>query len=144
MDGSVTTYDLTSGVDFSKPKNVGEALAKVIFEKDVSSWIKVDGEKVTVKPTSKVEVRIMDEHNKAVEKTIKDFKKDMEKDELKTHYSEQIEASANYQAGIASYLFLGIGTTLMLQHMQRSSQKSQFLDELMSELMANISVSSMQ
>lgn len=144
VGGSDIVYDLTSGVDFSKPRKTGEALAKVIFEQDVSKWISVDGENLTVKPTGKVEIRIMNEHDRAVEKTIKDFKKDVEDDELRTHYSQQVESAADYQAGIGSYLFLGVGTTLLIQHMQRSSQKSEFLGNIMSQIMSSISVSTMQ
>lgn len=143
-DGSTTTYDLTSGIDFSKPRMTGEALAKVIYEQDVSKWITVDGDELKVNPTSKLEIRIQSEHDKAVEKTIDDFKKDIEHEELKTNYSSQVESAANYHAGVASYLFLGIGTTLLLQHMQNSRLKSEYLGQLLSKLMANITVSSLQ
>lgn len=143
-DGSSITYDLTSGIDFSKPRKTGEALAKVIYEQDVSKWITVDGDKLTVNPTSKLEIRIQSEHDKAVEKTLNDFKKDIEDEELKTHYNRQVESAASYQAGMASYLFLGIGTTLLLQHMQNSRLKSEYLDQVMSKLMANITISSLQ
>lgn len=143
-DGSSITYDLTTGIDFSKPRRTGEALAKVIYEQDVSKWIVVDGDKVTVNPTSKLEIRIQTDHNKAVEKTISDFKKDVEDEELKTHYSSQVESAATYQAGVGSYLFLGIGTTLLIQHMQNSRLKSEFLGQLMSKIMENITVTSLQ
>lgn len=144
MNGAVVVYDLTSGIDFSNPRKTGEALARVIFEQDVSRWVKVEGNKITINPSTKLDIRIMDDHNKAIDKTMNDFKKDMEKDELRGHYSQQIEAAANYQAGIASYLFLGIGTSLLLEHMERSSEKSAFVDDLMYKLMANISVTSLQ
>lgn len=144
MDGTKVTYDLSSGVDFSKPRKTGEALAGVIFDQDVSKWIKVEGEKISIKPSQKIEIRVLDSHNKEVGKTVKDFKKDLESDEIKEHYREQIEASATYEAGMASYVFLGIGTTLLLQHMQRSSEKSQFLSEIMGDIMPNITVSSQQ
>lgn len=144
MNGSDVVYDLTSGVDFSKPRKTSEALAKVIFEKDVSSWVQTDGEKISVVPKTKLEIRILDNHNKAIEKTLKDFRKDMEYDELRTKYSRQIETAATYKAGVASYLFLGIGTSLLIQHMQRSEQKSEFVDELMSKLMDSITVTSLQ
>lgn len=144
MDGSKVTYDLSSGVDFSKPRKTGEALASVIFDQDVSKWIKIEGDKLSIVPTQKIEIRVLDSHNKEVGKTVNDFKKDLENDEIKTHYSNQVEASATYQAGMASYLFLGIGTTLLMQHMARSSEKSQFLSELMGNIMPNITVSSLQ
>lgn len=140
MDGSTVTYDLTSGVDFSKPRRTGEALAKVLFEQDISKWISIKDNDLVVKPSAKLVIRITEEHNRAVEKTIDDFRKDVKNDELKIHYSQQIESAANYQAGIASYMFLGVGTTLLIQHMQRSSQKSEYLGNVMSQIMASISV----
>ena len=75
-----------------------------------------------------------------MEKTINDFRKDVENEELKTHYSQQVESAANYQAGIASNMFLGVGATLLMQHMQRSSQMSEYLINVISQIMASITV----
>src|SRR2546430_15641609 len=38
MDGTRAIYDLTSGVDFSKPRLTAEAIARVVWEQDVESW----------------------------------------------------------------------------------------------------------
>ena len=46
QDGSMVTYDLTSGVDFSNPKLVAKELAEVFFEKDAKNWFKVDDDKI--------------------------------------------------------------------------------------------------
>ncbi|MGC8609462.1 MAG: hypothetical protein ACP5UV_06305, partial [Thermoplasmata archaeon] len=45
-DGSLVTYDLTSGIDFSDPKIVAKALSEVFFEKDAKNWFKMDGDRV--------------------------------------------------------------------------------------------------
>lgn len=36
MDRSIVSYDITTGIDFSKPRKTGETLAKVLFEQDIS------------------------------------------------------------------------------------------------------------
>ena len=44
-DGSLVTYDLTKGVDFSDPKSVARIISDVFFEKDALKWFKVKDEK---------------------------------------------------------------------------------------------------
>ena len=131
-------------MDFSKPRLTGEALAEVVFEQDISKWFTVSGEKLEFKATSKLELRILDAHDKGVAKTLDDFMKDLKKDELSQRYAAQIDSVANYQAGIASYLLLGLTTTLLLQHMERSGQKTEYLNQLMNEIQGNITVTHVQ
>ncbi len=92
MNGTVV-YDLTIDVDFSHPKKTAEALAKVLFDRDISKWI--SSEDLTVSPTSTVELRIKDGHNKKIEEAIKETPNDLKYGELPAHYKSQINAVAN-------------------------------------------------
>ena len=59
-DGSLVTYDLTKGVDFSDPKSVARIISDVFFEKDALKWFKVKDEKIDFEPTYKVRIVMAD------------------------------------------------------------------------------------
>ena len=48
-DGSLVTYDLTKGVDFSDPKSVARIISDVFFEKDV--WTPIGDASITMEKT---------------------------------------------------------------------------------------------
>src|SRR2546427_11059111 len=58
MDGTRAIYDLTSGVDFSKPRRTAEAIARVVWEQDVESWWTWEGTEPVFKPNRTVEIRL--------------------------------------------------------------------------------------
>lgn len=92
MNGTVV-YDLTSDIDFSHPKKTAEALAKVLFEKDISRWI--NGEKLEVTPLSKLEIRILKGQDKKVQTAINETTNYLKYKELTEHYKSQLNDEAN-------------------------------------------------
>src|SRR5881392_372518 len=66
-DGTKAIYDLTSGVDFSKPKRTARAIAQVLWEEDVQSWWTWRGAGPAFHPTRKVELRLPSGHDRKVE-----------------------------------------------------------------------------
>ncbi len=103
--GTKVTYDTTNGVDFSKPRKTAEVFAEVLFEEDVSKWITDTSGELTVSPTQKIEILITPEHSKKVDKTVEEFKNDLEKNEMGSHYADAMEKAATYEAGIGTYMF---------------------------------------
>jgi hypothetical protein len=140
-DRSLVVYDLTTGVDFTKPRVTAEALAEVFFNMDVSKWFKEENGSLTFNAKDSVEIRIADEHNKRIEKTINDFKKDLDKDELRRAYSSEIEAAANYHAGLGMIMFGGLMTAMIAQSMVRKGQSNQYVRDLMDKILGNVKVS---
>lgn len=57
-DSSSAVYSLESGFDFSRPKEVGEALARVLWERHISGWIAEREGVVTVEPDRDVEIHL--------------------------------------------------------------------------------------
>ncbi len=140
MDGSKITYDLSNGVDFSHPRWTAEALAEVVFEQDISRWITEDSGKLAVNPAYKAEILITSENSKKVEKTIDDFKKDLENDELKNHYSGAMETAATFNAGIGTYLLAGFMDAMLIESSQRNQEKRDYLDKVFKQVMVSIDV----
>src|SRR5213080_2436829 len=64
-DGTKAIYDLTSGVDFSKPKRTARAIAQVLWEEDVQSWWTWRGAGPAFHPTRKVELRLPSGHDRS-------------------------------------------------------------------------------
>jgi len=79
-DGTKAIYDLTSGVDFSKPKRTARAIAQVLWEEDVQSWWTWRGAGPAFHPTRKVELRLPSGHDRKVAKAAKEFNKSFERD----------------------------------------------------------------
>lgn len=92
-DNSMVTYDLTHNVDFSHPRKTAEAFAKVFFETDAVKWFSIADGDVDFKPAYKAVILVDEEDNKDVEKTMKDFIKDIEYDEISEKYIRKIEKS---------------------------------------------------
>ena len=90
QDGSLVTYNLTKGVDFSNPRKVADALAVVFFEKDAVNWFKAEGDHIEFDPKYKVRILLAEEHNKLLERTVDDFLEDLKKKELNKKFIEQI------------------------------------------------------
>ena len=79
-DGTKAIYDLTSSVDFSKPKRTARAIAQVLWEEDVQSWWTWRGAGPAFHPTRKVELRLPSGHDRKVAKAAKEFNKSFERD----------------------------------------------------------------
>ena len=140
MNGRVV-YDLTSDVDFSHPKKTAEALAKVLFDRDISNWI--NGENLEVTPTSKLEIRIQKGHNKKIEKAIQETTNELKYGQLMKHYQEQINDEANaYLQARAKYYWVVYSATnprLSRKEMDEDALKHA-LHKITSKAFSNITI----
>lgn len=92
IDGSKVVYDLTSGVDFSKPSNTAKALASVMFDEDISKWFVNEGDELLFKPTYRAEIIINDEPDRTMNSIIEEFYDHLSDDQLRIHYAEEIKS----------------------------------------------------
>ena len=139
-DRSLVVYDLTTGVDFSKPRNTAEALADVFFHMDASKWFREEGDKLVFKAGNRVEIRIADEHNRKIEKTVEDFRKDLRNDEVKKEYVNEIEAAATYNAGLGFMIIGGVMNAMLMEAMVRRDQKNQYVGQLLQDTLSNVKI----
>ncbi len=142
-DGSRVVYDLTTGVDFSNPRLTADILAEVFFKQDVSVWFERNGQSLNFKPEYRAEILVSDNHNREVEKTMKDFFADLRNDEIRRDYADIIENSATYHAGLGTVFFAGLLTALILQAGVRHSEKKSFVSGLLNDIIKNTDVRSM-
>src|SRR5256885_7053131 len=80
MDGTRAIYDLTSGVDFSKPRRTAEAIARVVWEQDVESWWTWEGTEPVFKPNRTVEIRLPRDPDRKVAKAAAEFQTDLKEE----------------------------------------------------------------
>ncbi len=99
-DNSLVTYDLTNGVDFEHPRKTAEAFAKVFFETDAKKWFTIVDNDVDFKPSYKALILVDENDNKNVDRTMKDFIKDVEFDEISEKYLKEIEAKGTHHTGL--------------------------------------------
>ena len=82
LDGTKAVYDLTSGIDFSRPRRTAEAIAKVVWEQDARSWWNWRGGDPIFEPHHKVELRLPRDHDRKVARAAEEFREDLKKHEL--------------------------------------------------------------
>jgi len=82
LDGARATYDLTRGIDFSRPRRTAEAIARVVWDEDVKSWWNWRGGDPVFAPSRKVEIRLPADHHWKVARAAKDFQEELKKEEL--------------------------------------------------------------
>ena len=99
-DSSLVSYDLTNGVDFKHPRKTAEAFAQVFFETDAVKWFTITDNDVDFNPSYRALILVNEEDNRNVDKTMKDFMKDVEFDEISEKYLKEIEAKSRHHTGI--------------------------------------------
>ncbi len=142
-DGTLVTYDLTEGVDFTDPKNVAKILSEVFFEKDAVNWFKVDGNKVDFDPSYKVRIVLKEENNRALENTVDDFLKDLQKDDISRAYSRQIKDGADYASRLPSAMATGAIRSLLFRHSDEKVYADSIKDDLFVDLLEKLEIRSL-
>ncbi len=99
-DNTLVTYDLTNGVDFQHPRKTAEVFAQVFFETDAVKWFTITDNDVDFKPSYKALILVDEEDNKNVDKTMKDFMKDVEFDEISEKYLKEIQTKSHHHTGL--------------------------------------------
>lgn len=135
---NTVTYDLTAGVDFSKPRETAEAFAEIFFDKDGSKWFSHKTGHLEFQPQYRATILITDDHDRKVSRTLSDFMKDLNREVLPEYFMEDIEKVENYTPGLGTYLLLGVGNALISKALVNRSRKRDFLARLMNELNRNI------
>ncbi len=142
-DGSLVTYDLTSGVDFSNPKKAAKALADVFFESDAKNWFKVTDDHVDFEPTYKVRVVLAEEHNKLLESTVDDFLTDLKKDELTKDFSPEIRDDAHKASRLGTIIAVGSVTSALFRHTENKVYANSIKDDLFIDLLEKLEIRSL-
>ena len=106
-DGSRVVYDLTRGVDFSRPGATAWAIAKVLWEEDVHAWWSLQDGKPVCAPTRPLELRLRAEHNRKVAMAVRGFRKDLRDYELKIHLAGYLDSVSDYSTGWPMATMLG-------------------------------------
>lgn len=142
-DGSLVTYDLTSGIDFSHPKRTAEAIAKVFFEKDGERWFSVNDDRVVFDPSFKVRLVMAEEHSKKLEETIDDILKDIKKDEIYPKFSQQIDDAANHASGMAAAMAGHAFSSMLIRHHDRKVDDNYYKDDIFLDILDKLEIRSL-
>lgn len=142
-DGSLVTYDLTSGVDFSNPKKTAEALAKVFFENEARTWFTVSGDHVDFNPTYRVRIVLAEEHNKMLEETVDDFLKDLQKEEISPSYSKQIKDNAERATKLQTVIAVGTIRSMLFGHTEEKVYRESIRDDFFVDLLEKLEIRSL-
>ncbi|MCL6003127.1 MAG: hypothetical protein M0Z77_09420 [Thermoplasmatales archaeon] len=139
-DGSLVIYNLTKGLDFSKPKMVAEALAKVFFENDAVNWFKVKGDHIEFEPKYKVRILLAEEHNKLLSETVDDFLADLKKNEINEKFIHQIKDISTNEEKLQSAVGLAAIGSFFNKPFQRKDDKIEIEDQLFTEMLGVLEV----
>ena len=139
-DGSLAIYNLTKGVDFSKPRKVADALAAVFYEKDAINWFKVDGDHVEFNPTYKVRILLAEDHNKLLGETVDELLGDLKKKELNKEFVQQIKDQSvslgKMQAAMATNAF----SAFLAKKFNRRVDKVEVEDDLFTDILEALEI----
>ena len=141
IDGTTALYDLTYGIEFSKPRQSAEAIARVLWREDVQAWWKLAGGKVEFTPSHKIEIRVPDEHNRRIAKTVGDFKADLENTELADYLSGYLASVSDSRVDWATVFLMGPLWAYLMEGSQNKQRRREELDRLFSQMSAYITVS---
>lgn len=139
LDGTRAIYDLTSGVDFSKPRRTAEAIARVVWEQDVESWWTWKGREPVFEPNRKVEIRLPPDHDLKVAKAAAEFQADL-KEEFAPSVDSYLYSLADDRADWFSIFFLGPLWTYLIQHADNRQRQREGLDHLFAQMAGYIVV----
>ena len=142
-DGSLVTYDLTEGIDFSHPKKIAESLSEVFFEKDAKNWFKVSGDHIDFQPAYKVRVVLSEEHSKLLEETVDDFLRDIKKNDLSGNFSTEIRDDARNATRIGSMLAAGSITSHLFSHSEEKVYAGSISDDLFMDVLESLEIRSL-
>ena len=143
QDGSLVTYDLTTGVDFSNPKAVAKVLSQVFFEKDALNWFKVNDDKIDFVPTYKVRVVMKEEHNKKLESTVDDFLADLKKEDISRDFSRQIKDDATNAIRLQSAITTSALKSTLFHHSLDKVYSDEIKDDLFVDLLEKLEIKSL-
>ena len=139
-DGSMVTYDLTSGVDFSNPKHVAKELAEVFFEKDAKNWFKVDDDKIDFEPTYKVRVVLAEENNRKLEATVDDLLEDIKKDDVSGTYSKQIKDDSVVDSHLQSTIAASAIRSPIFRRSEEKVYAGSISDDLFTDILEKLEI----
>jgi len=139
LDGTRAVYDLTSGIDFSKPRRTAEAIARVVWEQDVESWWSWEGTEPVFKPNRKVEIRLPRDHQRKVAKAAAEFQEEL-KEEFAPSINSYLYRLNDDRADWFSIFFLGPLWTYLVQHAENRQRQQEALDRLFAEMAGYIAV----
>ena len=141
LDGTKAIYDLTSGIDFSKPRQTAEAIAQVVWDQDVESWWKWEGDELIFAPSRKVELRLPSDHDRKVAKAAEEFLEDLKKEELAASVRSYVDRVTDDRADWFAIFFLGPLWAYLLQHWDNRAKRQAGLDRLFAKMADYIVVS---
>lgn len=126
-DGSVVTYNLAEGVDFSQTRDLADSLAEIVVRKECPHWYKPGGDgSFRFDPQHRVVVLIPGEEKRRVTSLIFRFSTKSVEMSLRRNYEESIEGSGSAGSAGAGYgLGEGLGNIFAGSGAGRFSRKMQ-------------------
>jgi len=141
LDGARATYDLTRGIDFSRPRRTAEAIARVVWDEDVKSWWSWRGGDPVFAPSRKVEIRLPADHHWKVARAAKDFQEELKKEELAPFLDSYLYGLKDDRADWFSIFFWGPLVAYLLQHAENRQRQRDALDHFFADMARYIVVS---
>lgn len=146
-DGKSVIYDLTKGVDFSKPEDTAQALSAVFFINEASHWFTKTGGEYTFTPTCTVEMKFRNTHSAAMNKFLRRFMGDVKNNdlgELYTAYTAQsiggIFAGARAITPFSGLLGSSAPRLIQMEDMQNDA----LLHQMMTDIQKNLQITEIE
>lgn len=140
QDGSLVTYDLTSGIDFSHPKKLAQALANVFFEHDAKGWFKASQDEMDFVPDYKVRVVLSEGNGKLLEEVVEDFLKDLKGDELTGSLSSDVKDEVENASRLGLALTTGALRSALYGHSEKKVYRNYIKDDLLLDLIKSLEI----
>ncbi|MCL4345314.1 MAG: hypothetical protein M1375_03950 [Candidatus Thermoplasmatota archaeon] len=143
QDGETVTYDLTSGIDFSNPKIVANAMSQLFFEKDALNWFRIKDDRMVFEPTYKVRVVLSEDDHRKMEKVVDDFLEDIKKKDISGDFSSQIRNDAGKEMTLQTAFTHSALQSVLFHHSMDKVYREEIADDIFTDLLEKLEIRSL-
>ncbi len=139
-DGSEVVYNLTEGIDFSKPVEVAKALAETLFRNDVDNWFKSEGGRIIFNPKYKVKILLTEEHNKLMSRIVQEFLSDIKKYDISDKFAKEVRDIATNEVKLQKAMGIAALGSFFNKHFEKKDYKVEIEDQLFTQMLGYLEI----
>lgn len=135
-------YDLTSGVDFSKPRELAMAISEVFFQKDALNWFKVNDQKLVFEPSYKVQIVLSESDHKKMESVVDEFMEDLKKKNIERNFSGEIKKDSSNEFNLQTAITNHALHSVIFHHSLNKVYENEIADDIFTDLLEKLEIKS--
>jgi hypothetical protein len=141
LDGTRAIYDLTWGIDFSKPRRTAEAIARVVWEQDAKSWWTFEDGEPVFAPRRKVEILLPRDPEGKAAKAAQELRADLKTEDFAPFVGSYVGRVRDNKTNWLYVFLLGPFRAWIIQNWENRAKEQTELDRLFAQMAGYIILS---